>query len=126
MFACLVVVFCLSGCDKHGFVQSGGKITFEDGSPVTKGSIAFSTANFQADGTIQSDGTYILSSLKKGDGLPPGHYKVTVNSFETNDKEQMVYLVDPKFSDPAQSGLSAEVTKGGKNQFDFKVTKPAK
>ena len=122
----LCLVFAISGCGGQGFVPAGGKVTFEDGSPLSKGGIAFSTDTFMADASIKPDGTYTLSSLKPGDGLPPGTYKVTIGASEVNDKEQTTYLVDPLFADTATTPLTAEVTKGGKNQFDFTVTKPKK
>ena len=110
------------GCG--GFVAIGGKITFDDGSPVTSGGIVFETNNFMADGQIRADGSYTLSSLKPGDGLPPGKYVVTISSTETDADEKAIHFVDPKFSNPATSMLTAEVTKGGKNRFDFTVAKP--
>ncbi len=122
----LLTVVAVTGCGGNGFVPTGGRITFEDGTPVTSGSVAFETDNFMADGRIKPDGSYTLSSLKPGDGLPPGKYAVSVSSSETDANEKTIFHVDPKFANPATSGLTAEVTKGGKNQFDFKVDKPAK
>ena len=125
---CALILTCLAiaGCGGQGFVQAGGKITFDDGSPVTGGAVAFQTNAFMADGRINSDGTFTLSSLKPGDGLPPGTYQVTVGWSETEDSGKIVYFVDPLFSDPKTTTLTAEVGKGGKNQFEFVVTKPKK
>ena len=102
---------------------AGGKVTFDDGSPVTQGGVVFETDSFMAEGRIQSDGSYTLSSLKPGDGLPAGSYRVTISSMEMGDNYQPIYYVDPKFSNSATSGLTADVAKG-KNRFDFTVTKP--
>ena len=115
---CIFVIGCSSG-----FIPTGGKVTFEDGSPVTSGGIVFETGGFMADGHIQSDGSYTLSSLKPGDGLPAGTYKVTISSVEFGADNRPIYYVNPKFSDPATSGLTAEVSKG-QSKFDFTVTKP--
>ena len=38
-----------------------------------------------ARGQIQSDGTYELSTHKPGDGVPPGKYKVLLNSMDLSD-----------------------------------------
>lgn len=127
LLICLIcLVVSLVGCGGRGLLPTGGKVTFEDGSPLTKGTILFSTGSYQAEGEIKPDGTYVLTSLKPGDGLPEGKYQVLISSSETDANEKTIQHVDPKFADPATSGLTAEVTKGGKNQFDFKVAKPAK
>lgn len=129
-FLSMLIVFCLfsvfSGCGGQGFVPAGGKVTFEDGSPLTTGGISFSTDTFMADGTIQSDGTYTLSSLKPGDGLPPGNYTVTIDASDVDANEKTTYLIDPMYADPEKTPLKAEVKKGEKNRIDFTVTKPAK
>jgi hypothetical protein len=124
-FFCIVcfTLFC-SGCG-NGFVPVGGKVTFEDGSPLTKGGISFSTQTYMADGVIQPDGSYVLTSLKPGDGLPPGNYKVIIGAADVDEKERTVYLVDPIFSDVTKTPLTAEVTPNQKT-FDFKVTKTKK
>ena len=76
-----------------------------------------------ADGMIKPDGTFTLSSLKPGDGLPPGDYVVTIDASEVNDKDKTTYLIDPSYADPEKTPLRAEVKQGDKNQFEFKVTK---
>ena len=124
-FAIVLVSITVTGC-RGGFVPGGGKVTFEDGSPVTFGGIVFETENFMAEGRINADGSYTLYSLKVGDGLPPGKYKVGISSREVDDRGRPTYYVDPQFSNPATSGLSAEVVKRGQNRFDFTVTKPKK
>jgi hypothetical protein len=115
----------VSGCSGNGFIPAGGKVTFEDGSPVTQGGVTFSTSTFMADGKIQPDGTFTLTSLKPGDGLPPGSYKVTVSSSETDAKERTIYFVDKIFSDITTTPLTAEVT-SSQRTFEFKVSKPKK
>ena len=122
--AILTLLVFVPGCGGE-FVPTGGKVSYDDGSPVTQGGIVFQTGSFMADGQIQSNGTYTLSSLKPGDGLPPGKYTVTISASERDDKEQLVYFVDPKFANPNTSGLTAEVAKG-QSQFNFTVTKPGK
>ena len=122
---CVVILACLTvtGCGGGGFVPAGGKVTFDDGTPVGGGGIAFQTSTFMADGRINPDGTFTLSSLKPGDGLPPGTYTVTVGWSEYDANERTVYLVDPSFGNPNTTTLKAEVTKG-RNNFDFVVSKP--
>jgi hypothetical protein len=123
-FVTLIFSLAVTGCS-NGFIAINGKVTFEDGSPLTKGGIAFSTETFMADGKIQPDGTFTLTSLKPGDGLPPGNYKVTIRASETDAYEKTANLVDPLFGDVTKTPLTAEVT-AGQRKFDFKVSKPAK
>ena len=126
----VVILVCLifTGCGGHGFVPASGKVTFDDGTLVTGGGIAFVTETFMADGKINSDGTFTLSSLKPGDGLPPGTYKVTIGWTETTGavgpNMKTTNFIDPLFANVKTTTLTAEVTKGGKNRFDFVVTKP--
>ena len=122
-FAMILACLAIAGCGGQGFVPAGGKVTFDDGTPVEGGGIAFMTDTFMADGRINPDGTFTLSSLKPGDGLPPGTYKVTVGWTENDANERTVHRVDPLFGDTKTTTLSAEVVKG-KNRFEFVVTKP--
>jgi len=122
LFVFVLSFLFVAGCGGD-FIQTGGKVTYEDGSPVTSGGIVFETDNFMADGRIQPDGTYTLSSLKPGDGLPAGTYRVSISAVEYDENERQVVLVDPKYGSPSSSGLTAEVSRG-QHRFDFTVTKP--
>lgn len=70
----VLLLSVLAGCS--GRVDIRGKVTFPDGTPVPCGQILFEKEGFVASGEIQSDGTYRLGTFKKGDGIPPGEYKV--------------------------------------------------
>ncbi len=136
MFSILFAFVLLAslGCGGGG-VGVSGKVTFEDGTPLTTGEVAFRTNSFAATGKINPDGTYSLSSSKEGDGVPKGTYQVTVKAIQSVDPppgalsdpnykpEPAKILVDLKFADPAKSGLSCEVS--GKTTYDIKVTPPA-
>ena len=121
-FSIVIVFIFVAGCG-DSFIRTGGKVTFDDGSPVPYGAVVFETGGFMADGRIQPDGTYTLSSLKPGDGLPAGTYKVSISGTEMDENDKRIEHVDPKFANPATSGLTAEVSKG-QSKFDFTVTKP--
>ncbi|MDR1140810.1 MAG: hypothetical protein LBL62_03890 [Planctomycetaceae bacterium] len=112
----------LSGCG-NGYISFGGKITFEeDGSPLTLGTVVFTTDTFQAEGMIHSDGTYQLGSLSQKDGLPPGNYKVFVTGAGNIVNEKFISLIDLTFTDRNTTPLLCEVT-SGKHTFDFTVKK---
>lgn len=118
------LILGLSGCG-NGFIPVGGKVVFEDGEPLTEGAICFSTDTFMANARIQSDGTFQLSSLKKEDGLPAGHYSVTIYSATMDEKDRTVYLIDPVFFDKDTTPLRAEVVPGTKH-LEFQVYKNKK
>ena len=124
-FAIVLLFVIVAGCG-GGFIRTGGKVTYEDGTPVPYGAIAFETDSFMANGRIQPDGTYTLSSLKPGDGLPAGSYKVSISGTElvvVGEKDKYIEHVHHKFANPETSDLTADVSRG-KNNFDFIVTKP--
>ena len=92
----LILFLVVVGCNNHK--QLGGKVTFEDGTPVPIGAVIFETDTFQSVGTIQSDGTYQMSSLGQDDGLPPGEYRVRLSGTGYIDEnDNWIDLVDLKF-----------------------------
>ncbi|MHC5538731.1 hypothetical protein ACYOEI_10955 [Singulisphaera rosea] len=95
-----------------------GKVSLR-GEPLTKGAISFVPTNGRpATATIESDGTYHLSTFKPGDGAVPGPYRVTVSATDT-DPMQMPRPGDPppknlvpkKYGRTATSDLNATVEK---------------
>jgi hypothetical protein len=108
------------------------------------------TGTAAASGVTDANGRYKLTTRNPGDGALPGNYLVMISKTETGgapaseaikpgmsdkEKEKAAYLkagkkADPKFTDlvppkyknPGTSGFKAEVTKGGKNEFDFPMT----
>ncbi len=84
-----------------------GKVTYK-GQPVTKGSITFEPDGFgrEAHGPIQSEGTYVLTTYKEGDGAVTGHHRVAVTG--TGIKSPKDALAK-KYGGVASSGLTADV-----------------
>ena len=119
-FLLLLLLFC--GCSNR--VQVKGKVTYDTGEPVTMGTVKFVGEKTQAIGHIQKDGTYRLGEIKPGDGVVPGTYGVAVYSKDGADTSYAPtkYFVDPKFEEPATSGLVCEVKK--RMTFDITVTRP--
>lgn len=130
------------GCSNQ--VRVTGKVTFEDGTPLTEGKVVFDKdTSFQAVGQIQSDGSYTLGSYKVTDGVPRGTYKVYITgavssqtrdvgvraqtgeqSFERGQVSIPMFtkLIHPKYEAPETSGLVCEVNQSMK--YDIKVTPP--
>ena len=117
----VTILLILTGC---GNPQVKGTVKFDDGTPLTTGGVAFVSGSYTATGAIKSDGSYVLSESKSGDGVKPGNYKVSVSAQTGggSDGEPLVNLVDPKFEDPNTSGLTCEVK--GATTYNITVTKP--
>jgi hypothetical protein len=139
LLACGIMLLT-AGCggeDNGVLVPVSGTVTY-NGSPLTKGEIQFipeqATGARGAQGNIQEDGSYSLSSYGLNDGAHPGKYKVTVIArgpdlpIPKKKKGQMMeedmqgsgkLLIPKKYGFAAQSGLTADVVAGGGNQFKF-------
>lgn len=137
------LVIFLSGCCALGLVGCGsggpgtypvsGRVTFADGSPLTKGVVVFASPSGNARGSLDEEGRYVLGTVTTTDGAAAGSYRIFLagpifedskgNATEYSENlEQSEALVDVKFSDPTNSGLTCEVT--GRTTFDFTVSKP--
>jgi len=136
----LLVGAITTGCG--GNVPLQGKVTFkEDGSPLALGIVYFDSGITTARGTINSDGSYKVGTLRQNDGLPRGEYKVYIGgSMEIiQNTEQKIgvdsmgnpmmsapifrQLVDKKYMSTDQTPLVCKVP-AEKNRFDIVVEKP--
>ncbi|MDR1923252.1 MAG: hypothetical protein LBQ66_02665 [Planctomycetaceae bacterium] len=130
-FLLLAMLLILSGCS--GNVHQSGKVVFDDGSPVPCGDVCFLSETYQASGTIQPDGTFVIGSTQTKNGLKPGTYKVVIAGAQIvvgeDPREKgaplIEYLVDDKYTDPEQTPFTVEV-KGRNSNLEFKVEKRQK
>lgn len=112
-----------------------GRVLFDDGQPLSFGTVYFSNDIMMYRGSIGKDGTFTIGELRDGDGIPPGKYKAwleDVNTWEpVLDKngqrtekiiEQVV--IKPKFAKRESSDISFEVKPGAKNRIEIVVSKP--
>ena len=121
-----LLAFSLIGCGNDGMTKVSGKVTFGDGAPVTRGTVYFDSGTYAASGPIQPDGTYVLGSLRPGDGAPAGEYVVilvkewedpvdedgnTINTFE----------VHPRYTNRETSGLTFTIEPGRPQVFNIVV-----
>jgi hypothetical protein len=127
IFATILLVL-ITGCSQK--TQVSGKVTFEDGSPLTAGEVRFESSGFLASGKIQSDGTYRLGSTANADGIPKGSYKVSIFAMDESgikpgmlpgDAPAPKLLVTEKYCSGETSGLICEVN--GSTTFDITVEK---
>jgi hypothetical protein len=107
-----ILLICCAGCGSGSgalpsLIAVKGKVTFK-GQPLTKGTIRFEPDGYgrMATGKIQPDGTFVLSTLKDGDGVVAGLHKVSVSDTGSVGKKP---LVPKKYSQAGSSDLTAEV-----------------
>jgi hypothetical protein len=93
-----------------------GKVTYK-GQPLPKGMIRFEPDGYgrMATGKLQADGTFVLSTLKDGDGAVAGVHKVFITD---TDKSLAKDRGFSKYASADTSGLTAEVT-ADKTDFPF-------
>jgi hypothetical protein len=124
----MVLGLVAAGCSPDTGGRSGvfGKVQFQ-GSPVANGTIEFVSADgSQRSGSTITAGTYAVPAPK---GLLPGTYVVRINAAEETGPaptgppgpESMTQTaknrIPPQYN--VDTTLSAEVTEGGRNEFDF-------
>ena len=144
----LLLILTAPGCGprRPEVAKVHGRITVA-GKPITTGTIQFwPESGRPAQGQIQEDGAYTLTTFDPGDGAVLGKHTVTIEATKihnpgrtasTIDEEFVVFkdpnalkgkavierLVPERFSKPDTSGLTKEVSRGD-NPIDFDL--PAK
>lgn len=124
----VVVVACLlsASCGNHQKLK--GKVTFPDGQPLTTGTVVFSKSGFVSRSFVLPDGSFNVGSVKDGDGIPPGKYKVYIiealESVHPDDptSDAMRPVIDAKFMSSETSPLEIEIP--GNKTFDIVVERP--
>ena len=114
-----VLLGFIAGCGNKQVGWSGTVVFSDDGSPVPRGVVIFSTPTFQSHGDIV-EGKFTMSSYGPNDGLPPGTYDVTITAIDGEEMGSLYNLIDLKYGNPATSGLKTTVDKTVKNH-EFKV-----
>jgi hypothetical protein len=89
ILTCLVTVGCGSG-SPYDYVKAGGKLTYDDGTPIPLGSVRLQFAAQDAPAVegahprparanLNAQGEFdCVTSYKYGDGLIPGKHKVAI------------------------------------------------
>jgi hypothetical protein len=122
----MLLLIGLTGCSDH--IKLSGRVTYSDtNEPLEAGTIIFlaESETFQARGEIEKNGSYILATFRENDGLPPGNYRVYVNSayryeIQENRPTVEIRLITDKYTSPETSGLVFKVD-GSTKKFDFQV-----
>jgi hypothetical protein len=121
----LLLLLGAAGCSRYSPVH--GKVTLEDGTPVTNGMVVFESKDadkaLSARGDIQPDGSYQLSTSKPGDGVPPGWYRVLIAPPPQNPDLPPVHVdYASRYTAFDTSGLEFEV-KSGSNDYPIQLRK---
>jgi len=81
-----------------------GRVTYL-GKPLTKGTVKFEPdSGREAHGDIKSDGSFVLSTFKEGDGAVPGTHRVAVSGAGRQ--------VPIKYANVSSSKIEKEVVEG--------------
>jgi|GEM_PF-831761 hypothetical protein len=136
-------VVCFWGCGNSHKVPVSritGRVTI-DQKPVESGRIVFESPNQRpASGEIRDGEIVEMTTYTPGDGVPLGKHQVAIfvlkepeaankatvshpGDVEKFDSRSMTLesLIPSRYNHPKTSGLSAEVTAGGKNHFEFDI-----
>ncbi|GAA4427903.1 lipoprotein [Bremerella cremea] len=128
-----VAVLMLLGCGRSGSLETApvtGVVNY-NGQPLKFGTVSFRpAAGSPATGTIQSDGTFTLSTYGNGDGAIIGMNEVLVTATdrdagtagEVAENTEMTapkMLIPQKYTSFSTSELTADVVAGKTNTFTF-------
>jgi hypothetical protein len=105
-----------SGGAGAALIPVKGKVTYK-GQPLTKGEIRFEPDGYgrMAKGQLKADGTFVLTTLKEGDGVVAGEHRVSIDGFEKPLAKDRALK---KYGAPNTSGLTANVSPE-KTEFTF-------
>ena len=144
-FTCLTLLLIFvafsCGCNKNPPLK--GKVTYDDGTPLTAGFLNFSSEKSMSRAKIRPDGTYTVGTLKETDGIPAGTYKVYISGAEeaivdgkANQSKRVDSMGNPvqtmgryrklvgvEYMSASTTPITCEVP-AEKNQFDITIIKP--
>jgi hypothetical protein len=105
-----------------------GTVMLPGGKPAVGSMVVFegqvSGKAVTARGDVKEDGSYELSTLKPGDGVPLGKYRAAVVPPPMVNAEASYKLpFHQKYTGFDTSGLEFEVERGKRNEFAIEVTK---
>jgi hypothetical protein len=110
-----LVLACCAGCGGPKTYPVRGQLLWADGKPVTEfpgGTVIFESTEqpVSAQGEIQADGTFRLSTYQQDDGAPPGKYRVLVQQpLEEGKDRPPPRIMHQRFESFETSGLTATV-----------------
>lgn len=99
-----IITLVLAGCSDP---RVSGTVTYQDGTPLTTGTVVLQNEKSQGIGELQKDGSFELYQFKKGDGLKKGIYRgyITQAVVIANVDSPTVHLIPDKYSDIDRAGI---------------------
>jgi hypothetical protein len=115
----VAILLFLAGCGEPRFAEVKGTVNY-DGKPLKEGEIGFMPDNGRPSYAKVVDGQIVdATTHKKGDGVPPGSYKVQITAAtDADDIYKAKSILPAHYGDAQRSGLSAEI-KAGTNTLTF-------
>ena len=125
-----VCVFALPGCG-DGLperVPVSGLVVYRD-EPVAGAHVVFTPSNARpASARTDADGRFMLRTFQPADGAVLGTHLVTISKFGGGNPDDPYAprqsVLPTKYRRTSTSGLLAEVTADGKNDFTFELHDP--
>ena len=122
------VFLAAAGCGGSGIHPVSGQVVYPDGTPARelKGSrVIFEGTgpdgkSYSAEGEIDDDGRYTLTTTKSGDGAVVGRNRVLIERRMIDPEHAAPRVVLEKYETFETSGLEFEV-KPGRNEFTITV-----
>lgn len=130
----LVLAGCTPKSDNPATVPVTGVVTL-DGQPVEGANVMFQSPEQGSFGLTDAQGRYELQTFEPGDGAMPGEYRVAISKVKVFlpkveqgepgyvEPPPPEHLVPSKYAAPTSSGLTATVTEGKDNEFNFELKK---
>ncbi len=124
--AVAVALLCGCGGSDHGLVDVSGQVLL-DGQPLTTGSVVTLPSQGRgAEGQIDSQGRFTLSSGDLGQGATVGVHHVAVVAVEETEgfspEAPVKLLVPKKYTNPSTSGLKIDVQPGQDNDVTLELS----
>ena len=126
-----IIALTTAGCSRGPeIVPVRGKVLY-NGEPLAFGSVMFQPPGGQpARATIQSDGSFVLTTEAEGDGATVGPNRVRITSYEAQNPAAASegearlgkLLIPRRYTDIDTSGISVEVPRGGKDDIVIELT----
>lgn len=133
LFLGFVALTLCVGCS--GNVKITGRVTYENGQPLTIGQVVFDNGFYIGKSDLDKNGEYSLHSMSRNDGIRKGQYKAFIvgayrfeetapikDPLQSYRFDKPVLLIDMQHTNPDASGWFFDLQKS--QRIDFIVYPP--